>query len=179
MRLAAFCSVALFTTVPGAAQGPRFDVASVKFFTQNIPQPYTVTGGPGTSGPIRFRAPRIALINLLGRAFDVSTDQITGPSWIRDVAANTYTVVATMPPDTTKEQFRQMLQNLLAERFHMVFHRETRNFPGYALVVDKGGPKFREVDSTVPANAPPDTRLIAMMGSGTDDFPTFLPAREL
>jgi uncharacterized protein (TIGR03435 family) len=50
-----------------------------------------------------------------------------------------------MPPHTTKEQFQQMLQNLLVERFHLVFHHETRGFPGYALVVDKGGPKFREV----------------------------------
>ena len=36
---------------------------------------------------------------------------------------------ATMPPGTTKEQFQEMLQNLLVERFHLEFHRERRNFP--------------------------------------------------
>jgi uncharacterized protein (TIGR03435 family) len=34
-----------------------------------------------------------------------------------------------MPPGTTKEQFQEMLQNLLVERFHLEFHRERRNFP--------------------------------------------------
>jgi uncharacterized protein (TIGR03435 family) len=176
MRLAAACSVALFATVRASvAEGQAFDVASVKLFSQEIQQPYTVTGGPGTSDPSRFRAPRIAMSNLLARAFDVSTDQITGPAWLRDVSANTYTVVATMPPDTTKEQFQKMLQNLLAERFHLVFHRETRSFPGYALVVDKGGPKFKEVDSTVPANAAPDTRSMVFFGNDSADFPTLPP----
>ena len=176
MRLAVFCTVALFGTgLASVAEGQTFDVASVKLFNQQIQQPYTITGGPGTSDPSRFRAPRIAMVNLLARAFEVSTDQITGPAWLRDVSANTYTVIATMASDTTKEQFRKMLQNLLAERFHLVFHRETRNFPGYALVVDKGGPKFKEVDSTVPADAAPDTRLMVVFGTGSDDFPTLPP----
>ena len=37
-----------------------------------------------------------------------------------------------------------MLQRLLADRFHLSFHRETREMPVYALVVAKGGPKFKE-----------------------------------
>jgi uncharacterized protein (TIGR03435 family) len=176
MRLAAFCSVALIAIgLANIAQGQAFDVASVKLFSQEIRQPYTITGGPGTNDPSRYRAPRIAMITLLAKAFDVSTDQITGPAWLRDVSANNYTVNATMPSDTTREQFRKMLQNLLAQRFHLVFHRETRDFPGYALVIDKGGPKFKEVESTVPADAPPDTRSTAIMGAASDDFPTLPP----
>ena len=90
------------------------------------------------------------------RAFNVATDQLAGPAWLRDFAsANNYTIVATVPSDTTKEQFEKMLQNLLVERFHLVFHRETRNFPGYELVVDKGGPKFKEVTPTQGANPDP------------------------
>jgi uncharacterized protein (TIGR03435 family) len=89
------------------------------------------------------------------------------------VSSNQYTIVATMPPNTTKEQFQKMLQNMVAERFHVVFHRETRNFPGYALVVDKGGPKLKELTSTrVPS---PETPLNsrATLGAGTDGFPNF------
>jgi uncharacterized protein (TIGR03435 family) len=48
-----------------------------------------------------------------------------------------------MPPDTTKEQFQLMLQNLLVERFHLAVRRETRDFPGYDLVVAPGGPKMK------------------------------------
>jgi uncharacterized protein (TIGR03435 family) len=176
MRVAAFCTVALFATAPATvADGQAFDAASVKLFNRETPQPYTITGGPGTSDPSRFRAPRIAMANLLAKAFDVSTDQITGPAWLRDVTSNDYTITATMPPDTTKEQFQKMLQNLLAERFHLVFHRETRSFPGYALVVDKGGPKFKEVESTVSASAPPTTRTMVIFGPGSEDFPALPP----
>jgi uncharacterized protein (TIGR03435 family) len=177
MRLATVCSLFLFAvTSANLAEGQAFDVASVKPFSPEIQQPYTITGGPGTDDPIRFRAPRIGMTALLARAFDVSMDQITGPAWLRDLSSNTYTVVTTMPPDTTKAQFRIMLQNLLAERFHLVFHRETRSFPGYALVVDQGGPKFKEVASTVSADAPPDTRSMAVLGPrGPDDFPTLPP----
>jgi uncharacterized protein (TIGR03435 family) len=44
----------------------------------------------------------------------------------------------------TKEEFRQMLQALLADRFKLRFHREPREMLVYALVVAKGGPRFKE-----------------------------------
>jgi uncharacterized protein (TIGR03435 family) len=44
-----------------------------------------------------------------------------------------------------------MLQNLLAERFHLVVHQGTRTFPGYDLVIKKGGSKLKE--STPDPNA--------------------------
>jgi uncharacterized protein (TIGR03435 family) len=116
------------------------------------------------------------MYSLLARAFDVSMDQITGPAWLRDVAHN-YTLVATMPPNTTKEQFQKMLQNLLVERFHLVFHRETRDFPGYELVVDKGGPKFKEVTPTKDANpdAASDMLLALDAEIDEDDSPSLPP----
>ena len=55
-----------------------------------------------------------------------------------------YEIIATMPPDTTKEQCEKMLQNLLIERFHLVFHYDTMRAAGYDLVADKGGIKLRE-----------------------------------
>ncbi len=62
MRLAAFCGVALFAVGPtSVVEGQTFDAASVKLFSQEIPQPYTITGGPGTTDPSRFRAPRIPI----------------------------------------------------------------------------------------------------------------------
>ena len=41
-----------------------------------------------------------------------------------------------------------MWQGLLAERFKLVAHRETREFQIYDLLVAKGGPKFREASIT-------------------------------
>jgi uncharacterized protein (TIGR03435 family) len=70
-----------------------------------------------------------------------------------------------------------MLQNLLMERFHLVFHRETGNFAGYDLVVDKGGPKFKEVfpDPTVvvdPSLAASSSMSMST-GRGPANFPEF------
>jgi len=51
---------------------------------------------------------------------------------------------AKTPPGATKEQFRAMMQNLLAERFHLKLHIESREFPGYELVVSKAGLKLMQ-----------------------------------
>jgi uncharacterized protein (TIGR03435 family) len=44
----------------------------------------------------------------------------------------------------TRDEFRPMLQKLLAERFNLTVHRETKEMPVYALVIGKNGPKFKE-----------------------------------
>jgi uncharacterized protein (TIGR03435 family) len=56
-------------------------------------------------------------------------------------------VVADAPATATIEELREMLQTILAERFNLRTHRETRAIQGYALVVAKGGPKVKEVQS--------------------------------
>lgn len=44
----------------------------------------------------------------------------------------------------SRSEFRQMLQTLLADRFKLKVHRETKEMPVYALLVGKNGPKFKE-----------------------------------
>jgi uncharacterized protein (TIGR03435 family) len=179
MRLAIFCGLFVFaSSVVSAAGEPTFDAASVKLASPDVRPPFPITGGPGTNDPGRFTAPRIIMFELLRRAFDLAGDQIVGPAWLRvdpQHPANTpsYAVIATMPPDTTKEQFQKMLQSLLVERFHLAFHHETRNFPGYELVVDKGGPKFKEVTPTGAAksDADRDPRAVLTGRKGEDGFP--------
>ena len=78
---------------------------------------------------------------------------ISGPAWISDGTTYSYAIDATIPPGTTKDQFRLMLQNLLAERFHLTLHHETQNRAGYELVVASGGPKLKEW--TPPTEATP------------------------
>jgi uncharacterized protein (TIGR03435 family) len=50
----------------------------------------------------------------------ISYFQFSGPQWMNDLR---FEVIATLPADTTKEQFRIMVQNLLAERFKLAVHR--------------------------------------------------------
>jgi uncharacterized protein (TIGR03435 family) len=73
-------------------------------------------------------------------AYEVASDQIVGPDWI---ANERYTIVAKAPPRTTPEQARAMLRNLLAERFRMSIHEETRPRPEFALLPGNGPPKFK------------------------------------
>jgi uncharacterized protein (TIGR03435 family) len=111
------------------------------------------------------------MTSLLTRAFGVGSDQIQGPKWLTDFSGMVYyNVNATMPPGTTKEEFQKMLQNLLIERFHLAVRRETRNFPGYDLVVDKGGPKFHEV-TPEPSPGAVDSRTMVRADRGADGFP--------
>lgn len=117
-----------------AAQEQRFEAASVKVTSGG--RYAAMTGGPGASDPGRVRFVRVSLAALLAAAYGVQLDQVSGPAWTRDpLGSDRYDVVATLAPGTTKEQFRAMLQRLLAERFELVVHHETRGVPGYALVV--------------------------------------------
>jgi uncharacterized protein (TIGR03435 family) len=61
------------------------------------------------------------------------------------LSTDRYDVIAKAPPDTSKERRMLMLQALLAERFKLVVHRETKELPIYALVAGKNGPKLRAV----------------------------------
>jgi uncharacterized protein (TIGR03435 family) len=56
---------------------------------------------------------------------------------------------------TSMSQKLEMLQSLLEERFHLKFHRERKDAPGYSVVIVKNGPKLHEVqDGEVNACAP-------------------------
>src|SRR6185369_1129847 len=119
------------------AQGqPKFEVASVKrterCFTGNSsidPGSVTLKGLP--------------LKGVLMEAFKVKMDQIEGPSWMD---TECFEISAKIPQGVAADQLPAMLQALLAERFKLVTHKEDRPRSGYALVVDKGGPKFKEDD---------------------------------
>ena len=120
-----------------------FDVASVKPAGPLVMGQKTKSGGPGTPEPGRVTFTHVPLSYLLAQAYDVWEDQVTGPAWLSDWS-HAFTIVATMSPTTTPEQYRFMLQNLLAERFGVRVHRERQTRPGYELVVAEGGPKLEE-----------------------------------
>jgi uncharacterized protein (TIGR03435 family) len=122
-----------------------FEAASVKLAGPLVPgvQP-GMRGGPGTDDPGRLAWPRATLPMLLMQAYGVGIDQITGPAWLNDGTTYSYAIDATIRPGTTKDQFRLMLQNLLAERFHLRLRHEAQTRPGYELSVAAGGPKLKK-----------------------------------
>jgi uncharacterized protein (TIGR03435 family) len=73
-------------------------------------------------------------------AYEVRRDQIAGPAWLN---TELYEVVAKSSGLSTDAERRLMMRTLLAERFHLVFHRESRTLPVYEMTAGKGGAKLR------------------------------------
>jgi uncharacterized protein (TIGR03435 family) len=92
------------------------------------------------------------LSHLIGIAYGVSMLNLkTGPDWIQrgDLRFN-IEAKAENPAAATEKQLLTMLQNLLVERFQLKFHYESRETPGFALTVAKGGPKLEVSKSDEP-----------------------------
>jgi uncharacterized protein (TIGR03435 family) len=130
---------ALFLLIAGAAcfaQSPRpFDVASVKLNT---------SGGLGVSMRTKnglLTTTNAPVLVMIQQAFQVKDFQVSGgPGWL---ASERYDVEAKMERnDISDDNLWLSLQPLLIERFHLKFHRETKQMPVFALTVMKGGPKF-------------------------------------
>ena len=86
----------------------------------------------------------MTLKELIVTAYDVKPFQISGPDFLNDASVR-WDIVAKMPDGATPDQAPKMLQALLAERFKLALHRETKELPVMALVVASGGPKLQEV----------------------------------
>jgi uncharacterized protein (TIGR03435 family) len=116
-----------------------FEVASVKPNTSTVPMVriFAVPGNP------RFAATNITLRMLMTFAYNVKNFQISGGNGVIDTGR--YDIEAkAADPKPTLEQIRSMLQALLADRFKLAVHRETKEVPIYALVAAKGGTKLAE-----------------------------------
>jgi len=138
-----FCSAVFVACAQTPAPSSTFEVASVKPAAPqgNGRMMIGMRGGPGTNDPGRYTTTNTSLKMLLGNAYDLKDFQISGPSWMD---GERFDITAKVPPGTTKEQFRVMLQNLLVERFRMSVHRETKEMPAYTLGIGKNGPKLKE-----------------------------------
>jgi uncharacterized protein (TIGR03435 family) len=133
-----------------AQTGSQFEVASLKVAAPGGGRG-GMRGGPGTNDPTRFSWPSATLQHLLMKAYNVGSDQISGPGWITE---DHYAVVANVPADATKEQFDLMLRNLLISRFQLTSHTSTKTFSIYELGVAPGGTKLTAVASAPMEDAP-------------------------
>lgn len=149
-----------------------FDVASVK------PSPRAV--GKDNRGALVFEPTRVATRNislkaLIVEAYRVQPFQVTGGAGWLDL--DEFDIDARAANASTRAQFDAMLQALLAERFHLVLHRETKELRVYMLLVDKGGPKLHPTTgeprpSTSPQNFHGDMRQFANLISIQLSIPT-------
>jgi uncharacterized protein (TIGR03435 family) len=126
-----------------AASNLRFEVASIK------PGGDVFSTRPDrTKGRLRWTT---QLCYLIGYAYRLDFSQVSGPK-----NGSIYSVEAIFDPAATEDQFRLMLQSLLAERFKLELHRVTAQSDGYALVVGSVGLKVKEVHDSDEPPAMPD-----------------------
>ena len=92
------------------------------------------------------------LVTILTIAYGIHKKQIIGgPEWL---GKDRYDIsgIPDLPGEPSFQQKREMYQKLLADRFHLVFHRETRAIPIYALTIAKGGPTLKPADPSETMN---------------------------
>ena len=76
-------------------------------------------------------------------AYEMKTYQLIGPDWIVN---DHFDITAKIPAGASQDQVKEMLQNLLTDRFRMTVHREKRDLPVYAMTVNKGGLRLKETE---------------------------------
>lgn len=136
--------------VLGALHAQTFDVVSVKLSLKPVGKDYN---NQITIGAASFVGRNVTLKRMIEEAYGIVPSQIFGgPKWLDE---SEYDVDAKAGQPTAREQLRKMLQPVLASRFHLVVHRETRELKVYELVADKDGPKIQPVKDGEGTSAPP------------------------
>jgi uncharacterized protein (TIGR03435 family) len=161
-----------------SADPPKFAVASIKRDASTEPLSMAAPMGVGFRPGGRLVAHNAPVTMLIQRAYGLQSWQIVGgPDWI---SREGYDIEARPESTTDQKQMWLMLQTLLADRFKLTTHRETRELPVYDLVLAKGGPKLpapesspcSEVMTTVPEPGQP--RPAAPCGLGVQASPSGL-----
>jgi len=107
-------------------------------------------------------------VDLITKAYDVQRFQVSSRL---SLDKDQFDLTATFPPETTRIQFGQMLQNFLKDRFHLVVHTDTQSFSSNVLVVGKSGSKLTETGDTTEAARSPYSSLLAKMPDPPSDQP--------
>jgi uncharacterized protein (TIGR03435 family) len=85
----------------------------------------------------------MSIADLIRTAYNVKDYQVTGPDFMK---TERFDIMAKLPEGGTKEQVPDMLKALLADRFKLTVHKDSKVNPVYALVVAKGGSKLKEAE---------------------------------
>ena len=134
-----------------------FEVASIK-----PSKPGQRFGGiKPLPGGQAYTAKNIPVKLMIGLMYKVPLRQITGgPGWLD---SDLYDIEAKADHSYNLDDLHTMFQNLLADEFKLVFHKEIKEGPVYALMVDKSGSKMKIDESPqnfdIPIKGPPGSAI--------------------
>jgi len=125
----------------GQSASPKFEIADVHVSPKATNA--FVRNGPVRNG--RYEIRQATMVDLIRIAYGVDNDKILGgPNWLE---LDRFDVIAKVPPDSTVEMQKQMLQALLEDRWELKTHKETKPLPAYVLTAGKA-PKLKEADGS-------------------------------
>jgi uncharacterized protein (TIGR03435 family) len=160
----------LLISAMALAQPPGFEVASIRLAPTQGPfssaEPFFCPFGCFNTGRMKVDGARMdiafmPLDELIRRAYRIRPDQLVVPE---RMSVQRFDILATIPEGAARVQVPEMLQTLLAERFKLTAHRETREQSVYELRVDRGGPNLKGSTEAVPAGDPTDKTLNSPQG---------------
>lgn len=166
--------ICVFALMACAAPGQEFEAVSLK------PNASIGRGSGFRTDPGRLTATNVSLRGLIVRAFGVKDFQVEGPDWL---SSERFDVSATFPDLLSKDSqerdaaFHQMLQNMLADRFKLVVHREQKIRPVYGLTLGKSGVKFKAAANCDSRGANSSDPHYAGRCVSIDAFSAFLAGR--
>ena len=144
-----YFAIGLLVSGMGRAQAPNsfsglqssaskvFEVATVKLNKSEDPGRWRL--GPPAHGSVSIE--NLDLHKIIASSFRIQDSMVFGPGWLNSTR---YDIVGKGPdPGAANPEVWEMMRSLLADRFKMKYHIESREFPIYALTVAKGGPKLK------------------------------------
>ena len=171
MAACALLPCAVFGQSPGVP--PKFDIADVHASAR--------IGGlnPGTNGMRsgfghgRYELRAATMVDLIGAAWGVDAERVLGgPSWLE---LDRFDVVARTSADSTPDTLRTMLRTLLADRFALAIHSDTRPVQAYVLSMSTNGgnkgSKLRKADGLGDAACEPEARTAPLQPIGMGSVP--------
>lgn len=163
---------------------PTFEVATIRLSPPDA-------GPRSGSGHTRiFSAKNATVDGLIKLAYQVRDRQLEGePAWASEQKFDIQ-AIPDVPGTPNDDQVRTMLKKLLADRFHLSFHKVQRTFSVYALTVEKDSPKLVKSDPTVNRFAhimtrqQPDGQMLVefiydSMPEFADILMNFIPERQI
>lgn len=137
MRPLLFAAIAVCAW--GQSDAPlSFDAASVKVNNSGAGDSHSHTR------PANVQLDNMPLRSIVTMAYQIKDYELEAPDWL---AAAHYDIIAKAAPETPEKDLPAMLRTLLAERFKLQTHRESKELAVYGMVAVKGGFKLKPVEA--------------------------------
>lgn len=156
----------LTITTWGQTPRPTFEVATVR--PSAVPESVRKPDREHVQLlPGRLLLGNVRLSTCLQIAYNIRPVQISGPDWLRDTFVDIVAKSATPVPES---EIRMMLQNLLADRFRLKLHRETKPVDSYILTVGRNGPKLQESTKEGAGKLQGSKNVLRVEGATMEEF---------